>query len=78
MTSTERFHNVTRLALHTWYDIDKDNDGNCIIAVPLVGGEIFVWVAIEGNYSDIEKEMTEKFGPKPAAEILNSTSINNI
>lgn len=61
MTSSERFHKITKLELRRRYDIDTDENGNCIIAVPLLGENLFMWIAIEGNQSEIEKEMAETF-----------------
>ena len=60
-TSSARFHKIIKLELKRRYDIDTDENGNCIV-VHLSSESIFMWIAIEGNQSDIEKEMIETFG----------------
>ena len=72
MTKPGMFHKITKIQLGRWYPIGTNGSGNCAVAVPLLGGDIFIWLEVDKPEDEINRMMTDAFGKKPSGSEMGN------
>ena len=66
MVEPGEFHKISKLQLGYWYPVGTNGEGNTAVAVPLFGGDVFIWIEVDGKETDIVNMMSAAFGEKPS------------
>lgn len=76
MTEPGNFHKISKIQLGQWYPVGTNGKGNVAVAMPLLGGDVFIWIEVDGSEDDIMNMMTSAFGEKPAdSDLKNMFSV---